>query len=286
MVQVEHVLHMNNVVGESPIWNPVEQVLWWADIGANLFFKYTPSTGDVQTYSLDQPLGCLALHADGGLLLAVSAGVAYWRDGLLRLCMSRAQLGAANRFNDGAVDRAGRFWFGTASDKPENCLFRLDHDGTAHVMEMGIGISNGIGWSPDNRTLYYSDSGGSGVVYAYDFHLESGAISQRRIFLPPAGTAGAAVADGLTVDREGCLWIAFWDGGRVERRAPDGTLVQRIDLPVQCPTSCTFGGPKLNELYVTSARRQPDQPQTGDLFRIRTDVSGLPEPLCTLVVAS
>lgn len=283
MVEVEHVLSLNNILGESPIWNPAEQALWWADIGTSQMFKFVPATGEVQIFAFDQQIGCLALHADGGLILAVSAGIATWNNGPLVMCKSRDQLGTRNRFNDGAVDRAGRFWFGTASDKPENNLFRLEPDGTALIMESGIIISNGIGWSPDNRTMYYSDSGGSGLVYAYDFDLESGAISHRRVFLPPTGTA--AVADGLTVDGEGCLWIAFWDGWRIERRAPDGSLVQRIDMPVQRPTSCIFGGKDLNELYVTSASQEIDrtaQPQAGGLFRIRTGVKGLPEPACEL----
>jgi L-arabinonolactonase len=285
LYEVEHVLCINNVVGEGPIWNPTEQALLWVDIGAGRFFKFIPATGDFQSHALDQPIGCLALHADGGLVLAVSAGIAYWDNGPLVICKSRDQLGTYNRFNDGAVDRAGRFWVGTASDKPENHLFRLDCDGTAYVMETGIIISNGIGWSPDNQTMYYSDSGGSGVVYAYDFDLESGSISHRRVFLPPTGTA--AVADGLTVDSEGCLWIAFWDGWRVERRAPDGSLLQQIAMPVQRPTSCAFGGKELNELYVTSASPEivrTEQPQAGDLFKICTDVKGLPEPTCKLVV--
>lgn len=286
MVEVENVLRVNNMLGESPIWNPAERVLWWADIGTSQLYKFAPATRAVQTYPFDHKIGCLALHADGGLVLAVSAGVVYWHNGPLSVYTRRDQLDVSDRFNDGAVDRAGRFWFGTASNKPENHLFRLDYDGTPHVMESGIIISNGIGWSPDNRTMYYSDSGGSGVVYAYDFDLESGSISHRRVFLPPTGTA--AVADGLTVDSEGNLWIAFWDGWRVEQRDPAGKLMQRIDMPVQRPTSCMFGGAALNELYVTSASQELDrtqQPQAGDLFRIRTDARGLPEPLCKLVAA-
>lgn len=283
MVAVGHVLSIQNVVGEGPIWHPDEQALYWADIGGNQFFRLTPTTGELQTFDTEQQIGCLALHEAGGLILAMRNGIYHWQAGAVTLLISSEKLGAANRFNDGAVDRAGRFWVGTASEIPENALYCLDVDGSFRVAETGSIISNGIGWSPDNTIMYYSDSGGSGSVYAYDFDLVSGALSNRRTFLPPTGTP--AVADGLTVDSEGCLWIAFWDGWRVERRAPDGSLLTRIDMPVQRPTSCVFGGPNLTDLYVTSAGVDCDrteQPQAGDLFRLCTDSTGLPEPACKL----
>ncbi|MBI5960089.1 MAG: SMP-30/gluconolactonase/LRE family protein [Chloroflexi bacterium] len=283
MVEVEEVAAVHNVLGESPIWSPRERVLYWVDAEGHRFFRFAPDTGDLRTIELGQFIGCLALHERGGLILALASGITYWNDDQFKHLLSREQLGTTNRFNDGAVDRAGRFWIGTASDEPDNSLYRINLDATFQTMETGIIISNGIAFSPDNTTMYYSDSGGSGIVYAYDFDLETSTISHRRTFLPPTGTA--AVADGLTVDSEGFLWIAFWDGWRIERRAPDGRLIHKIDMPVQCPTSCMFGGPDLTELYITSASRDVDrneQPQAGNLFRIRTDVKGLPEPETTL----
>ncbi len=225
------------------------------------------------------------MHEAGGLILAMRNGIYHWQAGAMTLLISSERMGATNRFNDGAVDRAGRFWVGTASEKPENALYCLDVDGSVQVAETSCVISNGIGWSPDSTTMYYSDSGGSGIVYAYNFDLASGALRNRRTFLTPTGTS--AVADGLTVDSEGCLWIAFWDGWRVERRAPDGSLLTTIDMPVQRPTSCIFGGPDLTDLYVTSAGVDCDrtkQPQAGDLFRLCTDSTGLPEPVCKLAI--
>jgi sugar lactone lactonase YvrE len=156
----------------------------------------------------------------------------------------------------------------------------MDAEGVVTIMESGIGISNGIGWSPDDRVMYYSDSGGAGVVWAYDFDAATGAISNRRVFLPP--TEGKGVADGLTVDSEGGVWCAFWDGWRVERFAPDGRSLLTIPMPVQRPTSCMFGGADLTTLYVTSAGDGFDpaqQPLAGDVFRIETGVRGLPEPV-------
>lgn len=285
MYEVETIAAAQNVLGEGPLWSPREQVLYWVDIGPNVLFRLAPDTGDLRTVELHQAVGCAALHERGGLVLALAEGIVYWDGDRFTRLVSREQLGAKSRFNDGAADRAGRFWVGTASDQPENALYRVSHDAAFQVVETGVGISNGIGWSPDNATMYYSDSGGAGIVYAYDFDLDTGAVSNRRTFLPPTGTA--AVADGLTVDSEGCLWIAFWDGWRVERRAPDGRLLRRIDMPVQRPTSCMFGGPGLTDLYVTSASVDLDrsgQPQAGNLFRIRTDVTGLPEAECGLAV--
>jgi sugar lactone lactonase YvrE len=282
MYEVERVLTMHNKLGEGPIWSPRERVLYWVDIEQQQFFRFAPDSGDQQAVELHQSIGCLALHKHGGLILALKEGITYWNDQQSKPLISSEQLGATNRFNDGAVDRAGRFWIGTASDEPENALYRINPDNTFQVMETGVMISNGIAWSPDNAIMYYSDSGGAGIVYAYDFDLETGTHSNRRTFLPPTGTA--AVADGLTVDSEGCLWIAFWDGWRIERRSPDGDLLRQINMPVQRPTSCMFGGPDLTELYVTSASTGMEQPQAGDLFRIRTDVKGLPEPECALVV--
>jgi L-arabinonolactonase len=285
MITVEHVLSMNNIVGEGPIWHPGEQVLYWVDCGANQFFRLMPTTGELQTFDTDQQIGCLALHESGGLIVAMRNGIHHWQAGAMTLLISSEKMGVINRFNDGAVDRTGRFWVGTASNKPENSLYCVEVDGSFRMAETGSIISNGIGWSPDNRIMYYSDSGGPGIVYAYDFDLANGEISNRRTFLPPTGTP--AVADGLTVDSEGCLWIAFWDGWRVERRAPDGSLLTKIDLPVQRPTSCIFGGPDLTDLYVTSAGVDCDpteQPQAGDVFRLRTDSIGLPEPVCKLAL--
>jgi sugar lactone lactonase YvrE len=262
-----------------------EQALYWVDLASPQCFKYVPSTGETRRIQLDRPVGCLAFCAAGGLLMADSQGFALWNDDKLTRLKTDLDNTFTARFNDGAVDRAGRFWVGTASNQPVNSLYRLDADGSIHIMETGLTISNGIGWSPDNRTMYYADSGGQGIVYAYDFELETGSLYNRRVFLPPTGTA--AVADGLTVDSAGFVWIAFWDGWRVCRYDPAGRLAQTLDMPVQRPTSCTFGGPELNELYVTSASQGVDsgaQPLAGSLIRVELAVRGLAETLASFPV--
>jgi sugar lactone lactonase YvrE len=149
-------------------------------------------------------------------------------------------------------------------------------------METGVHISNGIGWSPDGETMYYTDSPRQ-VIYAYDFEPGSGAISNRRVFVRTPESEG--VPDGLAVDSEGCVWSARWDGWRVTRYDPEGQVEREIRLPVARPTSCAFGGENLDELFVTSAwidvdeQARREQPHAGDLFRIRTGVRGQAEPL-------
>ncbi len=286
-MNVEPILRVgNNELGEGPRWNVTEQALYWVDIARPQFYRYTPATGDFQAISLESPVGCLAFCAAGGLILAGRGSLTRWKDGRAAPLNTALDGTFTARFNDGVVDRAGRFWVGTASNQPTNALYRLDADGSIRVMETRLTISNGIGWSPDNRTMYLSDSGGAGVVYAYDFDFASGALHNRRVFLPPTGNA--AVADGLAVDAEGFIWAAFWDGWRVCRYDPAGRLVQTIDMPVQRPTACAFGGPDLNVLYITSAAQGVDkqaQPLAGSLFRIVLEgVRGLPEPRAALAV--
>ena len=189
-----------------------------------------------------------------------------------------------NRFNDGKVDRQGRFWAGTLNDaekQPLGSLYRLDADGTVTLMQDGAVVSNGIGWSPDDRTLYFTDSV-IRTIWAFDFDPAAGAIANRRIFAEvPDGTG---YPDGLTVDSEGFVWSAVWDGWRIVRYDPSGRIDREVVMPVQRPTSCMLGGPDLKTLYVTSASIHLDAgalergPLAGGLFALEADVPGLPEP--------
>lgn len=280
MYEVRQIFSGKNRLGEGPMWSVPKQTLYWFDIPAYQLFSFVPATGDLKTFTLDYQPGCLALLDDGTVLIPMTAGFAHYDFEKLTLPTGPDAFVPPYRFNDGKVDRQGRFWVGTAPvEPPVGHLYRLDTDGSVAVMENDISISNGIGWSPDNTVMYYSDSGSDGVVYAYDFDAKTGNTSNKRVFLPPTGTG--AVADGLTVDSEGCIWSAFWDGWRVSRYAPDGQLLLTIDMPVQRPTSCVFGGPDLTQLYITSAGEELDlneQPMAGDVFCIDTGIRGLPEP--------
>ena len=188
-----------------------------------------------------------------------------------------------NRFNDGKVDRSGRVWAGTMNEHgPEatGSLYRLDPDGSIHNMASGFVCSNGLGWSPDNRTMYFTDSMVR-TIWTYEFDPETGALGDRRVFATLAEDDG--FPDGMTVDSEGFVWSAVWDGWRILRFAPDGSVDRTVPMPVQRPSSCMFGGPDLKTLYITSAcvelgwNALKRGPLAGSLFALPTDVPGLPE---------
>lgn len=284
MVEVEHVLSVQNALGEGPIWHIGEKALYWVDIESSCYYRYDPVTGTHQRIDVGVKVGTLAFRAAGGFVMATAKGYATWEPTTRSLqVIGNPEPDKPNsRFNDGAVDRRGRFWAGTLGDPYRNGLYRLDPDGKIHTMDTGIDISNGIGWSPDNKTMYFTDSTPR-HIYAYDFDLESGNISNRRLFIDSSNRPG--LPDGLTVDQEGFIWSARWDGSCVERYSPTGKLDRRISVPARHTTSVTFGGDDLRDLYITSARgelndEEQGQPSMdGDLFRIRLDVGGFPEPM-------
>ena len=285
---LEHVLAVQNKLGEGPLWNAEEQALYWVDIESHCFYRYTPKTGKYERFDVGVMVGVLASRAAGGLVMATKKGFAFWeaQTGLRFIADPEAHK-PHNRFNDGAVDSMGRFWAGTmcfpddTCEQPEGSLYRLDPDLSLQMMETGIGISNGIGWSPDNRLMYFTDTP-LHMIYVYNFDAASGAIENRRPFIHTPDAKG--VPDGLAVDSEGFIWSARWGGGKITRYDPEGRVEREIRLPVQYPTSCAFGGPSLDELYITSAwtalseEKRIQQPFAGDLFRMRPGVKGLKEP--------
>jgi sugar lactone lactonase YvrE len=285
MDQVEHVVSAQNKLGEGPVWHPFEQALYWLDIDQNCLLRYDPKTKIHAVTDLGLMVTAMGVRAAGGFVMATGNGFALWDPGTKEFTfLGNPDEAGDTRFNDGKTDRQGRFWAGKMSSRPTNSLFRLDADHSIHRMENGIAISNGLGWSPDNRTFYYTDSQAK-VIFAYDFDPATGSLSRRRVFaqIPPAASEG--LPDGLAVDEEGCIWSARWGGWKVVRYRPDGSGDREIPMPVEFPTSCAFGGPELKDLYITSAwvevlpERRSEQPQAGDLFCLRTDVRGLAEPL-------
>lgn len=291
MSALEHILDTQDMVGECPVWSLEEQALYWVDILGCRFHRFHPVSDKLDTYSVDASVGAIGLRASGGLVMATGKGFATY-DLTTRtttfLNSPEADIFSYMRFNDGNVDCQGRFWAGTMSTIPENWnklqgnLYRLDPDRTVQAMDTGFALINGIGWSPDNTVMYVVDSERK-IVYQYDFDLASGEIAHRRTFLDTSEERG--VPDGLAVDQEGALWIAYWDGWKIIRYDPSGKRLLQIDLPVQCPASCAFGGRDLDELYITSAwedlndEQRASQPLAGDLFRIKTEIKGLPQPL-------
>ena len=286
--EVEHFLAVNNKLGEGPVWSSEEQALYWVDNEKHCFYRLYPTTGKYNVFDVGLPIGALALRTSGGLIMATKNGFAFWdaHKGLRFIADPEAHK-PHTRFNDGAVDCRGRFWAGTmciipeTCEVPEGCLYRLDPDGSIHTMETGLTISNGIGWSPDNKLMYLTDTL-QHMIYAYDFDATTGTIENRRAFLHTPDEEG--VPDGLAVDSEGYIWSARWGGWKVTRYDPGGKAEREIRLPVQYPTSCAFGGEHLDELYITSAwtalseEPKKKQPYAGDVFRVKTDIKGLERP--------
>lgn len=281
---VEHVLACQCRLGEGPIWHPIEQVLYWVDILEGRLHRFDPHSGDHQVFDVGVIVGSMGLRAGGGFVMATGRGFAFWNPETAQMEFigdPDPSEGTDARFNDGKTDPQGRFWAGKMSGKPENSLFRLDPDRSIHRMERGISVSNGLGWSPDLQIFYYTDSDAR-LIYAYDYDPGTGNISNRRDFtrIPQ----GEGVPDGLAVDLQGYLWSARWGGWKVVRYSPDGQIDCEIPMPVEFPTSCAFGGENLDELYITSAwvEVQPggrdQQPWAGDVFRLKPQVKGLPEP--------
>ncbi len=241
MSEVEHVLDIKNKLGEGPVWNPTEQALYWVDIERNRFYRMDPTTRKYEVFDVSVPVGVLALRASGGLVMATKNGFAFWdRQHGLRFISDPEAEKPHTRFNDGAVDCRGRFWAGTMCGLPEMCeapegsLYRLDPDSSIHRMETGLKISNGIGWSPDNKVMYLTDSP-QYMIYAYDFDAASGAVENRRTFIHTSDEEG--VPDGLAVDSEGCIWSCAGYLGhpcKNRRRAPGQSLVSHLVFTKRC----------------------------------------------------
>lgn len=287
--EVEVVVEAAAEIGEGPCWDPVAQVLWWVDIPAGVLHRYEPSTGTDRRLEVGQPLGAVAARRDGGLVLAVRDGFAVLDPeapaaGGLRL-LARVEAGdPAMRMNDGGCDRRGRFFAGTmawARTPGAGSLYRLDPGGAVERVLSGLTLSNGIDWSPDGRTLYLVDSGHHRVD-RFDFDEEHGRLGGRAPLIALA--PGEGMPDGLTVDVEGCLWVALYGRGVVRRFSPDGAALPAFDVtvPASKVTSCAFGDGDLQSLYVTSARRglsaeaRALEPHAGAVFRARPGVEGRP----------
>ena len=288
MAEVEHVLEIHNVIGEGPIWHSGEGVLYWVNfIGDYQILRFSPQTRKLDVFATGMPVMALGIRTGGGFITATAKGMAMWdteRKEFGPLCNPLA--GRTDfRFNDAATDSEGRFWVGTMNDanpkEPDGELFCFRKDGSYQVMDNNITVSNGIGWSPDQRIMYFTDSFRYSI-YAYDYVAATGAISNRRTFVQTIPDGG--LPDGLTVDREGGVWSAYCGGWRVVRYNPEGKVDREYRFPVANPTSCAFGGERLDELYVTSAHlglsdQQKEQcPQSGDLFCIKPGVVGFDEP--------
>ncbi|SVC14239.1 uncharacterized protein METZ01_LOCUS267093 [marine metagenome] len=238
-------------VGEGPIWDADTQNLLWTDIQTGRLFRYDPATGTNETIHNGHYVGGFAVNKQGGLLQCIWDGVVLWRsdDDWVRI-HGETYEGERLQFNDISADPEGRVFAGSFLDDGLGKLYRFDPDGSVTIAEEGVGCSNGIGFSPDHRTMYHTDST-KRTIYAYDYDQATGDITNRRDFIKLVDTEG--VPDGMTVDAEGYIWTAVWFGGCIVRFDPDGTEEQRIHLPAYQTSSVMFGGNNLTDIYVTSA---------------------------------
>jgi sugar lactone lactonase YvrE len=298
-VRIECLLECHNHLGEGPVWDVQEGRLYWVDgtgrrVGNPSIWRLDPRTGKTDTWSLDHDVGALALRDRGGAVLALA-------DGFYAFDFITSQLDPIHlvdveeprtRLNDGKCDRKGRFFAGGMDDKEELAicgLWRLDPDLQVSKVDEGIICTNGPCWSPDDKSFYLADTF-QGEYWTYDYDIASGTLANKRLFASFKEDQG--VADGSTVDAEGFLWNAQLISGDLVRYAPDGSVDRRIGMPVRNITSVTFGGDRLDEIYVTSmarvkhpavhdrfAKEAGPQFLAGSLFRVSgLGIKGLPEP--------
>ncbi len=285
IIEAQLELDAKATLGEGPCWDARRRLLYWVDIEEQRLHIYNPASREDRATNVGQPIGAAVLRKSGGVMLALQQGFYAFDPGteiLEQLRDPETHL-PENRFNDGKCDPAGRFWAGTmAMSEAPDCgsLYCLDTDLTVRKKIDNVSISNGLAWSLDERVMYYVDSPTRNVV-AFDYDKASSAIANRRVVIRIPD--GMGFPDGMSIDEEGMLWIALWDGAMVGRWNPsNGALLDEIPLPVSRPTSCVFGGENLDELYITSARSRLDQetlaaqPMAGGVFKSRPGVRGGP----------
>jgi sugar lactone lactonase YvrE len=283
-VKPELIADYGCVTGEGPLWHPGQQRLYWCDIPRGRLYRYDPATGEHEMCHEGEVLGGFTIQADGALLLFGTRGaVRIWREGELTTVIDEIPEERETRFNDVIADPVGRVFCGTMpTGERLGRLYRLDPDGTLTRVLEGVGCSNGMGFTPDEKGMYYTDSARR-EIYLFDYDRESGEIANRRVFVRIP--EGEGVPDGMTVDAEGTVWSARWGGGCLVRYGRvDGeqaaSEVQRIPFPAKKVSSVTFGGPDYGDIYVTTAggdRKEEEGAGAGALFRLRLGIQGVPE---------
>jgi sugar lactone lactonase YvrE len=281
-MRAELVLDARCGLGEGPVWDERELLLYWVDIMAGRVQRWDPAAGRMETMETQEPVGAAALRESGGLVLAVQSGfaVAERFGGELRRLASYERSSPDIRMNDGKCDAAGRFWAGTmALDfRPgAGALYRLDPDGAVHKVLEDVTISNGLDWSADHARMYYIDTPRR-TIDVFDYDAAAGTVKNRRALVEIPESAG--VPDGMTLDEEGRIWVALWGGGQVRCYTAEGKLEEVIEVASPQTTSCCFGGEELDVLYITSARdglsaeQLAEAPAAGGVFAARPGVRG------------
>jgi D-xylono/L-arabinono-1,4-lactonase len=291
MTSLSAIAEYGDLCGEGPLWDIRRNVLFWTDCVGLKFYRYDWSVGKSELIKQGLEINGCAMNAGGGFVISNNSGVWLW-DGedRLRLVTEQAE-GAKCQLNDCIADPSGRFlagsWFYDPSKEyPLGKLICIERDGSARIMDEGFHLSNGLGFSPDGKTLYVTDSAARSI-FAYDYDPILGFAKNRRVFVQVPGTEG--IPDGLTVDSEGYVWSAQWYGSCVVRYDPDGKVERRQPIPAKQTSSLAFGGPDLTDIFITSAAKSEPMPVMppgydpqsgyfgGALFHVNLDIAGKPE---------
>ena len=286
-IQTEPEIVLDHVceLGEGPIWDVENNCILWLDIIKGEIHQFNTNTKIHTTFKVGEMIGCIVPKLNGGFIAGLENGIGTIDMGKnIVQHILNPEKGLDNRFNDGKADAAGRFWAGTmAKSEEENKgnLYMVNPDFSIQKKLENVSISNGLAWNADNTIMYYINTP-TNYVYAFDFNIETGEINNQRVVIDLTHEQG--FADGMTIDAEGMLWIAFYGGWRVSRYNPTtGELLMQINLPVENVTCCTFGGPDLTDLYITTATQKmseellAQQPHAGKLFVVKNcNVKGIP----------
>ncbi|MDE2686551.1 MAG: SMP-30/gluconolactonase/LRE family protein [Chloroflexota bacterium] len=280
-MNLELIADYNCIVGEGPMWHPLENAVYWADIPQGRIFRYDPGSDQHGLMFESGEVGGFTVQADGSLLLFMGGGaVATLRNGELQYHIREIAEERRSRFNDVIADPAGRVFCGTMPSPDHlGSLYRLDTDGSITKVLGDIGISNGMGFTPDAKQMYFTDSP-THNIYIFDYDIESGELSNRRVFVNTGENDG--IPDGMTVDADGYVWSARWDGSSLVRYSPEGEQVNRIWFPARKVSSVVFGGEDFTDMYVTTAGGEDktgEGPGAGCLYRLNVGVKGKAEYL-------
>ena len=283
----EEIVHVQSILGEGIVWDSGRTCLWWTDIQSRRLYRYDWASGSLRVVDTPERVGSFGLVAGSEQLIAAFAnGIGFFdvQRQLVTWLDRPASVGPGMRFNDGKVDRRGRFWAGTMlevdSDRADACLYSIETGGKARRHLQNLKITNGLCFSPDGSKLYVADSP-TRQIDVYDLQEPDGILGERRAF---AHTPEGAYPDGAAVDVDGCIWSAHWGAGCVVRYTPDGKVDRTLEVPVSQPTCVCFAGRQLDVLCVTTAREGLDgatlirEPHAGDVLMYRMGVQGLPEP--------
>jgi sugar lactone lactonase YvrE len=286
--KAELIINLGGIIGEGICWDEKDEMLYWNDLLEDKIFAYDININTLKIIEVGQNTGCIAVREKGGLIACLQNGI-YFVDvdtGILTPLIDPESDKPGNRFNDGECDCMGRLWAGTMSKEldsgngdntPLGALYCIDTDLSVETKIPAVTISNGIGYSIDNKTMYYIDSP-TRKVDAFDFDKHTGQISNRRVVVNVDEKEG--MPDGMTVDADGNLWVGMWGAGTVVKYDPNtGKLLERINIPAPFVTTMVFGGKNMDEMFVNTAKLNTDlneYPDAGGVFKIKMDVKGQP----------